>query len=132
MLLVASLGCLLAAIFTTDPATTDQDSLSLNGQLHGTGASLAGLIPFALLFITLALIRNANWKNNKAQLWTAMALVWLGEIVFVIAMIVYLPNNDGKLGPDTPIGWYNRLMILTYALGILWFGLMAANVKRKG
>jgi hypothetical protein len=130
-LIASATGFLLAGIFRTDASTADDASRTVSGQLHSIGATLGGLIPFAILFITIALVNNSNWRKEKVTLWVIAAIAWIGDLVYTMAMVVYLPENNGRLGPAAPIGWYNRIMIIAFATCILWIALLSMRIKQR-
>ncbi len=55
----------------------------------------------------------------------------MGLLVFTGAMAVFLPQHDGKLGPDVLIGWPNRFMMLAYSGWLLTVAWCAIQVRRR-
>jgi len=112
LLVVSGLGITIAAIFTADPITASNDELTTHGTLHGVGALLGiPTFPVAATLISLSLVRNRGWSPaRRSLLWTA-ALIWISLLVFVVHMVVMLPQSGGEFGPDVPIGWPNRLFV---------------------
>ena len=112
LLMVSGLGITIAAIFTADPITASNDELTTHGTLHGVGALLGiPTFPVAATLISLSLVRNRGWSPaRRSLLWTA-ALIWISLLVFVVHMVVMLPQSGGEFGPDVPIGWPNRLFV---------------------
>lgn len=123
MLLLAGVGMLIAAIFKTDALNTPLELQTQAGKLHQLGAML-DQVPFASILITIALFRKKEWKLNKPLLIIALLLVWLGFIFFVGSVRAYFPA-DGKFGPNVPVGWQNRLMVVTQAA---WLAIVARQV----
>jgi hypothetical protein len=114
LLLVAAAGMTIAAIFTSDPITASGDELTTHGNLHALGAVLGIGFPIAAALISRSLARNREWSQaRRPLLWSAVA-VWIGFLVFTLSMILMFPN-DGTFGPDVPIGWPNRLMMVAYS-----------------
>ena len=109
---LAAIGPLLAAIFPSDPPGTRPEDITTTGQVHGTGALLTDL--------TLVAAALASWhlatrhRNPHTRLLTVLtAAGWLGFLWLGIAMAVYLPDNDGILGPETPVGWAHRFLLVS-------------------
>jgi hypothetical protein len=117
VLAVCAVGLALAAAFPTDPITTPPESATTSGQLHMLGATLGGLVPFAAPLVTWSLTRTIASSRERLLLWGAVAIVWIGELVFVGAMT--LASDDGRLGPGVLVGWPNRLMIVSYCAWLL-------------
>jgi hypothetical protein len=126
MLLVAAAGMFIAAVNITDPLNTPQAQWTEHGKLHQMGATLDG-IPIAAILISIGLIRkNLYWKNYKTTLIWATALVWAGVLVFIISMARYFPA-DRHFGPNVPLGWPNRIMIVTQAIWLIAIARLAVK-----
>jgi hypothetical protein len=118
MLLIAAAGMFIAAVNITDPLNTPETQWTSHGKLHQQGATMDG-IPVAAVLIIIGLIRKGPyWKANKSALIWATVLVWLGMAVFIIAMAKHFPA-DRNFGPDVPLGWPNRIMIITQAVWLI-------------
>lgn len=109
---LAAIGPLLAAIFPSDPLGTRPEDITTTGQWHGTGALLTDL--------TLVAAALASWhlatrhRSPYTRLLTGLtAAGWLGFLWLGIAMAVHLPDNDGILGPETPVGWAHRFLLVS-------------------
>lgn len=108
LLVVTAVGMILAALFAPGAP----------GHLHDLGAML-DQIPFVALLINWKLLRSELWAPVKSRLLWSAPLPLLGMILFVAAMIVLLPKNGGKPGPDVLLGWPNRIMILTHCAWLM-------------
>jgi hypothetical protein len=131
-LVVSALGMTIAAIFTTDPITASQDELTTHGNLHGLGA-LLGIpgFPIAAMLISLSLIRNRVWSPaRRSLLWTGV-LTWIGLLVFALSVALLLPQGNGGFGPDVPIGWPNRLLVLAYSVWLMAVAWHALRLSRR-
>lgn len=118
LLIISAVGMFIGGIFATDPLNTAPKFQTLSGKLHQIGAML-DQIPFAAIFITIALFKKKNWKIRKWLAFASLVLVWFGFIYFVGSIQNQFPA-DGKFGPDVLVGWQNRLMIITQALWIVY------------
>jgi hypothetical protein len=129
LLLVSALGMAIGGIFTTDPITAKSDELTTNGSLHGVGFLLGNpAFLFASALISWSLTRNAAWSGAKRSIAWAAVLVWAGLVVFALAMVIFLPGSAG-FGPEVPIGWPNRFLILTYAVWLIVVAWRAAQLR---
>ena len=133
LLLVCAAGMTIAAIFTADPITASQDELTTHGNLHGLGA-LLGIpgFPIAATLISRSLSGNQAWSSaRRSLLWTA-ALSWIGLVVFILSVALFLPLGDGGFGPNVLIGWPNRLLIVAYSVWLMVVTWRAIRVHRQG
>lgn len=114
ILALVATGTVVGGLFVTDPIDTPQDQLSASGTLHGLGAGLALMfLPVAALLVNLGLARDPGLAGARALLrWTA-ALPLAALIMFMTAQAVLL--GDDGFGPDVPIGWPERALVLAYA-----------------
>lgn len=118
MLLLTAAGMMVAAFNPTDPINTRPELMTPQGELHQWGAML-DQIPFAAVLISIVLIRKHDyWKSKRARLISATVVVWVGLIVFIAFMSMYMPV-DGVFGAHTPLGWPNRFMISVQALWVM-------------
>ncbi len=71
------------------------------------------LLFFALFGIVVAVLYN--WKNNKIGYWLNLVVVGVGDIGFIITILLpgYLPLFPGSLGP---ILWLLALTFSTIAI----------------
>ena len=53
----------------------------------------------------------------------------MAVVVFTMAMAVLLPPTGGGFGPDTPIGWLNRFMVLGF---VAWLMTVAGAALKVG
>jgi hypothetical protein len=128
LLLVSAAGFVMAAVFTSDPATATPPERTVRGNLHGLGAILGGTVPLAAALLCWSLWRNPNWSFARRSLLWATILVWIGELAMIGSLAIILPRAGGTLGPQAPIGWPNRLMIVTYSFWLMVMALRAAQV----
>lgn len=125
-LLVAAVGLVIAAAFTSDPVTASGDEVTTHGTVHGVGTVLGTLgIPIAAVLIARGLRRNPRWTDARRLLVAATALALVGFLVFELSFATMVPGKE--LGPGVPIGWPNRFLIVTYAIWLLAVGALAAR-----
>jgi hypothetical protein len=113
ILALVAAGTVVGGIFVTDPIDTPPDQLSTSGTLHGLGAGVALMfLPVAALLVNLGLNRDSGHRDARRVLrWTA-ALPLVALVTFMTAQAVLL--GDDGFGPDVPIGWPERLLVLAY------------------
>ena len=129
MLMIASAGMILAAIFKPDALNTPANLATLSGRLHQTGEML-DLIPIASILITISFFRNKDWQVNTHLLIISLLLVWFGFFCFVGIIQEQLPA-DGKFGPDIAVGWQHRVMMITQAVWLVIIGQQFNFTKQR-
>lgn len=102
---IAGIGFLIAAIFTTDPATTSREAATFSGKMHVFGASL-DYTPITALLISVSLARNHAWRPVRKWLFITTGIT----LVALTAFMVTLPY-DGKIGPHGPCGLVRPLSL---------------------
>lgn len=129
LLAISCIGFLLAGIFNTDPAITLHEDMTTTGTIHSIGAGFSGMIVFASLFFVWQSYKNEIYSEIRKPLTYSTLLLWVSEIVLIISMAIYLPRNNGNLGPEVLIGWQGRFMILCAAIWILIFAKQTIKIK---
>src|SRR5690606_15857193 len=76
LLLLSSIGFLLAGLFNTDPTTVSNENMTTNGTIHSIGAGLAGMIVFASLFFLWQVYKNPLLREIRFPLFYATILLW--------------------------------------------------------
>ena len=125
-LVVVALGPLGAAVFATDPITTPPGATSVEHRWHAYFGAL-----FILGFPIAATL--ASWSTASSGLvavrdaWPAWLwlLPWVGLAVFMGSAVALQRRAGGRAGPDVPIGWPNRFMVLTY---VAWIAVAASTI----
>lgn len=121
-LLVAALGGLMAGVFPTD--RWDAAELSATGMAHSAAPVLLNAIPVASVILGISFARRSTgWHARRWWLWTAALLVVGSAIALSVSMGVLMPESGG-LGPDTPVGWQARILLVAEAT---WIAVMAAS-----
>lgn len=112
LVLGASIGPWLAAIFQADPMTTPDAATSLAGTLHAVGAMLSDLLLPAGVIILVTLARSGReLEARRGRLWCSTIVLWLAALVLTAAMVT-------QSGMGAPLGWFNRLHVVA-CLGFL-------------
>lgn len=114
LLAVSGIGMFLAALFVTDPINTPMDQLSTAGTIHSMGGQL-NLTSFAMIFLTIALVRNEAWKKLKSVLWVVTAVCLAADIAFIATAA----SSEGAFGPGVYTGLFGRITILCFAVWVL-------------
>ena len=128
LLLFSAAGMAIAGVFVTDPITTPAAERSMTGRLHEVGAFL-DLTPLAAPLISWSVARrNPNWAPaRRSLLWTAW-LPLLGLVIFISATLIF---GQQPPGPDVPIGWPNRFLVITYCSWLIALSWQALRLRRQ-
>lgn len=115
--------------------------------LHGAAFGLGvPALPVAAVLITLSLVRQKGWdKYKKLLLWTAHA-TWISLILMAVTMSLFISSyiQAGGVMDSTPrvhivlpegviaiVGWFNRLLVVTYIVWVLKVAWISLKVKGK-
>ena len=128
VLLVSAAGMAIAGVFVTDPITTPATERSMTGRLHEVGAWL-DLTPIAAPLISWSVARhNPHWAAaRRSLLWTGW-LPLLGLVIFIGSTVIF---GQGTPGPEAPIGWPNRLLMITYCIWLIVFAWQALRLRKQ-
>jgi hypothetical protein len=131
LLLISSLGLLIAGVFVTDPITVSQEETTISGMLHGLGGSLGLAMPFSTVFLSWSLLKKPNWVPvRKAILWSAV-LVVTGFLISIISIIVLFSQNNGVAGPRVTVGYPMRFEAFTYCIWLIVVARQAAYLRKQ-
>lgn len=122
---IAAVGFLIAAIFTTDPATTSREAATFRGKMHVFGASL-DYTPITALLITFSLARNEAWRPVRKWLFITAGIT----LVALTAFMVTLPY-DGKIGPHVRAGLFGRFLLVSYLGWLMTVSAHAIRLKKQ-
>lgn len=131
LLLIVGLSLVMAGMFVMDSPNAGKEELTTHGNLH----ALAGMIgipgqAIAALLISLSLARNPAWASaNRAILFSAI-LTLVSLIIMFGSVFYFLGETQGKFGPDTLIGWPNRLLVIAYCgwlMTVAWYAMRLNN-----
>lgn len=120
LLLISTIGAGLAAIF------------DINHSLHGLTALLGiPTLPIAAVLISMSLLRNPEWSYGRRTLLLAANFTWVSLVLFVGSVIVGLSQSGGQFGPDVPLGWPNRLLVVAYCFWYMVAARLAMQIDRR-
>lgn len=127
LFLAGAAGVVLAAIFVTDPVNTPSDERTTSGNLHNLGGAL-GLLGFVgNLMLSARLLRSESWRAARLAVGTATGVVVLGFLISFLSITVIAARHQGVFSPETPVGWPNRVGILS---GCAWLAVIAILANR--
>jgi hypothetical protein len=112
-LFVVAVGPLGAAVFATEPITTPTGSTGIAHRLHAIFGAL-----FILGFPVAATLVDGA-AGGPRWLWL---VPWIGLVVFMGSAVTLQARGRRSAGPDVPIGWPNRFLVLTY---VTWLAIAA-------
>jgi hypothetical protein len=118
---VAAIGILIAAIFTTDPATTRGEAATFSGRMHVLGASL-DYTPLPRSCLVSAWLATKPGRPTRRRLFITVGVT----LVALTAFMFTLPY-DGKIGPGVMAGLFGRLLLVSYLGRLITVGLCAIN-----
>jgi hypothetical protein len=122
---VAAIGILIAAVFTTDPATTSRGAATFSGRMHVLGASL-DYTPVAALLLSFSLARNKAWRPIRQRLF-----ITVGVTLAALTAFMFTLPYDGKVGPGVLAGLFGRILLVSYLGWLITVGLRAINLFRQ-
>jgi hypothetical protein len=124
MLFIAAAGCAIAGVFPIDPILPARTEPSLNGSLHGLGSMLGiPALPVAAILVTYCLTQLQDWQSSRLRLRLLANSTWISLVAMFLFMAAWLSASHGQFGPDVPLGWLNRIVVITY---LAWAMLTAA------
>jgi hypothetical protein len=129
LFLVGAFGLVLGGIFTPDAVNTAPDTATMSGKLHNLGGAL-GLAGFlGTLIYSAMLLRDSLWSPLRRQLWLAATILILGFLVSSISIATIATQSGGVFGPDTPVGWPNRVGIVAGCTWLMIVSWCAATMR---
>ena len=129
LFLAGTAGTILAGLCITDPINTPPEAQTLSGTLHNIGGGL-GLLGFVgTLIFSVRLLREPAWRSARLAVAVATTLVVLGFLYSFVSISALTAQHNGVFSPETPIGWPNRVGILS---GCAWLAIIAWQAGRMG
>jgi len=127
LFLIGTIGTILGGLFVTDPMNTLPEAQTTGGRLHNLGGGL-GLFGFlGTLLFSGSLLRSPSWRRARVAVGIATAALVLGFLYAFVSISTIAARHDGIFGPDTPVGWPNRIGILS---GCVWIVIVAWQAAR--
>lgn len=127
LFVIGTVGLLLAAVFVCDPMNTPAESQTTSGKLHNVGGGL-GLLGFVgTVILSVRLLRDAEWRSARRIVLMATATIILGFLISFLSIGAMAARHNGAFGPNTPIGWPNRVGILS---GCIWLAMISSQTMR--
>lgn len=124
-LVVASVGGIVAGVFPTD--RWDAAELSTTGMLHSLAPLLLDGIPVASVILGISLTRRSEgWRSQRGWLLAGSFLLVGAAVALTVGLATLVPA-DGTLGPDVPLGWPARILLLSEAA---WLAVAAGCALR--
>jgi hypothetical membrane protein len=135
LLLAAAAALLVTAIFAPDPIISSPDDTTSHGNVHSLASTLAGaMFAAASLLVTGTLARNSAWASARSLLgWTAH-LTWITLLLMYATLLIMLPQNGGKFGPNVWIGWPTRFVVIAIAawdIAVAWHAINLRGQKHS-
>ena len=120
LLLVAAVGMGMGGLF------------DLNHPLHGVGALLGiPTLPAAALLISGSVLRHSSWSfARRPLLWTAH-LTWISLVALIAAFAIGFAMSSGEATPSLPVGWPNRLLVVSYCVWVMVTAWAARRVRQS-
>lgn len=125
LLTLSIVGFILAAAFPTDPI--DATDPTTSGTVHSVAAALGGNVAGAAYFLSWSLARNRAWRDERRVLGLALVIAVISTVASLVMQAV-IAASGGTFGPETHVGWPNRILIVALAG---WLIAAAAIVLRK-
>lgn len=123
------LGLIGVGVFVTDPMDGTPAPLTTTGILHViSGMTQLMTFPIAALLMGVSIRRNSAAGSRPTPSIFISLLPLAGLIAFFIHLAFYvIPMGENAHGPDVPIGWPARLLLLTYAAWLITFAVSQIN-----
>ncbi len=117
LLLIASVGEAMASVFDLRQTVP-----------HNLAAALGiPTLPIAATLLAASLPRSERWIGAKRLLFGMALLTWICLALMAAALF----SLSGRLGVKVPIGWPNRLLVVTYSAWAMAVAWLALRVSRR-
>lgn len=115
--------------------------------LHGAAFALGvPALPIAAVLITLSLVRQKGWDKHKTLLWWTAHATWISLILMAVTMGLFISSymQAGGVMQTTPqvnitlpegtiavVGWFNRLLVVTYIVWVVKVAWISLKLQKK-
>lgn len=128
LFLLGTFGTALAGVFVTDPVNTPAAAQTTSGTLHNLGGGL-GLLGFlGTLLLAGQLLGCPAWRRARMAVLAATGILVAGFLYAFASIATISARSAGVFGPDTPVGWPNRIGILA---GVVWIVVVGWQATRQ-
>ncbi|MBY0433438.1 MAG: DUF998 domain-containing protein [Cyclobacteriaceae bacterium] len=121
ILIISGLAYAVAAMFNTDPITTELSNISFTGKIHYTAAAF-DYTPVAMLLLAFGLGRNKAWRPIRTNLFIVAAISIFLTILFMASM-----PSDYKFQPGVYTGFVARFLIISY---LIWIVVICSHARK--
>ena len=121
LLTICSVGFAGAGVFVTDPVSLAQKAQTRSGALHVLFAFVV-IVIFPIMATVVDIGVAGKVASARARYWLPVlsALPWSGFLLFLRAGLI-----SGRR-PRTPLGYFERVLVLAYSLWLVVIALMLA------
>ncbi|MBT9332207.1 DUF998 domain-containing protein [Acidipila sp. 4G-K13] len=121
LLIICSVGFAGAGVFVTDPVSLAQKAQTRSGALHVLFAFVV-IVVFPIMATIVDIGTAGKVASVPARYWlpALSALPWSGFLIFIGATLI-----SGRR-PRTPLGHFERFLVLAYSLWLVAIALMLA------
>lgn len=127
LFLLGTIGTVMDGVFVADPMNTLAEAQTTSGKLHNPGGAL-GLLGFVgTVIMSAKLFYHPAWRHAQKSVVIATVVLVLGFLTAFISIASIANSHKRVFGPDTPVGWPNRIGILS---GCLWILIIALNANQ--
>ncbi|MBL8892394.1 MAG: DUF998 domain-containing protein [Planctomycetaceae bacterium] len=126
--ILGTVGVILGAVFVTDPINTPPQLQTTHGRLHNAAGGL-GLLGFVgSLLLSWRLWRSENLRHVRIWVAAATGLLVISFVIAFASIASLAASSGGVFGPETPVGWPNRIGILG---ACVWLALISYVADAK-
>jgi hypothetical protein len=124
LLTICGVGFAGAGVFVTDPVSLAQRTLTRSGALHVLFAFIV-IVIFPIMATVVDIGVAGKVASASVHYWLPVlsALPWSGFLIFMGGTLI-----SGRI-PRTPLGYFERFLVLTYSLWLVAIAIMLASVR---
>lgn len=121
-------GLMLGGLFAPDPMNTVPAEASYSGMIHNIGGALGLPALVGTIMISLRLWSHPRWLSCRKTILLASGILLTAFLISFIGISLAVGNSKGVFGPETLVGWPNRIGVVG---GCLWIMIIARQVPRR-